>query len=48
MDRIAIPSGFGAVLALLALIIAIVLMVVGGIELKVGGLIALCAASRLC
>lgn len=41
------PSRLGAIIAVIVLVLAIVLMVVGQIDLKVGGLIAALAVARL-
>lgn len=41
------PSGLGAVIAVVVLILALVLMVVGQLDFKVGGLIAALAVARL-
>jgi hypothetical protein len=41
------PSGIGAIVAVVVLILAIVFVVIGQMDLKIGGLIALLAISRL-
>lgn len=45
--KVSIPSGIGAVIAVVVLVLAIVLMVVGQLDFKVGGLIAALAIARL-
>ncbi len=45
--NITMPSGIGAVIAIIVLVLALVLMVVGQMDLKVGGLIAALAIARL-
>ena len=41
------PSGIGAIIAIVVLILAIIFVVIGQMDLKVGGLIALLAVARL-
>lgn len=41
------PSGLGAVLALIVLVLAIVFVVIGQMDLKVGALLAILAVARL-
>ena len=45
--NIAMPSGIGAVIAVIVLVLAIVFMAVGQLDYKVGGLLALLAVARL-
>lgn len=47
MTQITWPSGIGAIIAVVVLILAIVFVVIGQMDLKVGGLIALLAIARL-
>jgi hypothetical protein len=41
------PSGLGAIVAIIVLVLAIVLMVVGQMDIKTGSLIAALAVARL-
>ncbi len=45
--QIAMPSGIGAVIAVIVLVLALVLKVVGQLDVKIGGLIAALAVARL-
>jgi hypothetical protein len=42
-----IPSGLGAIIAIVVLVLAVVLIVVGQLPLVIGGLIAALAVARL-
>ena len=46
--QVAMPSGLGAVIAIVVLVLCIVLAVVGGLDLKLAGLIGALAVARLC
>ena len=48
MERIPVPSGVGAILAIIVLVVVVVLMVVGQLDYHVGGLLAALAIARLC
>lgn len=45
--QIAMPSGIGAVIAVIVLVLAIVFMAIGQMDLKVGILISALAVARL-
>lgn len=43
-----LPAGLGQVIAIIVLVVAIVLIVMGQLSMPVGGLIAALAVARLC
>jgi uncharacterized membrane protein YhhN len=46
--KVAIPTGLGAIIAIVVLILAIVLAVIGQLPMPIAGLIAALAVARLC
>lgn len=45
--NIAMPTGLGAILAIIAFVLAVIFMAIGQMDLKVGALIAVLAVARL-